>query len=236
VGRLNLSVTASHVFCEIWEASCNLEGSAGGTTERLPGPWRLCVIPRTSRPRVAQGMRSSESTDDLVEGLAECSPGAEEASTAEVAAGGDPRTGEKAKVVAFRGVKPWRSLLTQNHIWYLMSEGGSLNVLLLNQSPVRVITNLLIFENRTKASALCTLNGWNPKQLPVLTLFLGLRFRQLAEIRQSLGLLRPDQEMQGCQMVMNFIHSGYSCSGVAPPFEPSIRSVNADNLADKTSP
>ena len=118
-------MTAKHVFCELWAAEAS---------PRHRGPWRLVVLPR-------QG-----GVDDPSGGLAE--PLAEQPCT---------------ETVAFRGTEPWRSLLTQclgapvrqpphrNHIWYLLSKGRSLHVLLLNQSPVRVITNLLIFENRSKA-------------------------------------------------------------------------------------
>eukprot|EP00439_Symbiodinium_sp_Y106_P025087 s4218_g3.t1 len=52
------------------------------------------------------------------------------------------------EVVAFSSRDAWRSLLTQNHIWYLLSQGRSLHVLLLSQSP---------------AAALCALNGWDAK-------------------------------------------------------------------------
>ena len=199
-GHVELAVTASHVFCEIWkeEKSEEKERKTGFAAKPHRGPWRLVVIPRKGQSRTVW----IGGADDF--------SGLSGRSLAEEAGDGstDWATGQ---AVAFRSPESWRSLLTQNHIWYLLTQGRSLHVLLLNQSPVRVITNLLIFENRTKAAALCALNDWNPKQLPLLTLFLGLRFRELDEIRQSLGLLRPDQEMQGCQMVMDFIHSGYSC-------------------------
>eukprot|EP00931_Biecheleriopsis_adriatica_P046808 TRINITY_DN26928_c0_g1_i1.p1 TRINITY_DN26928_c0_g1~~TRINITY_DN26928_c0_g1_i1.p1 ORF type:complete len:3379 (-),score=748.43 TRINITY_DN26928_c0_g1_i1:238-10323(-) len=223
-GRVKLAVTASHVFCEVWE-----ELPRGADD----GPWRLVVIPRKGLREQPFGQSwlggpSPGATDDLSGGLSAsvaAAAAAEEAAALQFTA---------PEVVAFRGSRPWRSLLTQNHIWYLLSEGGALNVLLLNQSPVRVVTNLLIFENRTKAAALCALNGWQPKQLPLLTLFLGLRFRELDEIRQSLGLLRPDQEMQGCQMVMGFIQSGFSCAGLAVPFFPSHD--EAQGSAESTTP
>ncbi|CAJ1408686.1 unnamed protein product, partial [Effrenium voratum] len=210
-GHVQLAVTSSHVFCEVWEATGN--GQPGKKPDR--GPWRLVVIPRSG----SQG-RGGE---DLAGGLSD--------SVAAAAEDG----GLLEKAVAFRSRDAWRSLLTQNHIWYLL-KGRSLHVLLLNQSPVRVVTNLLIFENRAKAAALCALNGWNPKQLPLLTLFLGLQFRELDEVRQSLGLLRPDQEMQGCQMVMDFIHSGYSCASMAPAFRPDTDAGGAGSGAGKRKP
>lgn len=212
-GYVELAVTASHVFCEIWEAA----GSGSYKKPKDRGPWRLAVLPRSLRTASGSSSWIGGGLEDDVSGGLSSSVAA--AASAEEDAGMHFNQLQEA-VVAFRSRESWRSLLTQNHIWYLLSQGRSLHVLLLNQSPVRVITNLLIFENRTKAAALCALNDWNPKQLPLLTLFLGLRFRELDEIRQSLGLLRPDQEMQGCQMVMDFIHAGYSCSSMASAFHP----------------
>ena len=226
-GYVELAVTASHVFCEIWEAT----GLGDCTKPKDRGPWRLVVLPRS--PVSASSGSSNWIGGGLEEDLSGLSRSVAAAASAEEDAGVRFSHLEEA-AVAFRSRESWRSLLTQNHIWYLLSRGRSLHVLLLNQSPVRVITNLLIFENRTKAAALCALNDWNPKQLPLLTLFLGLRFRELDEIRQSLGLLRPDQEMQGCQMVMDFIHAGYSCSNMAPAFSPaqSGASVVPPQLSD----
>ena len=149
-GHVELAVSASYVFVELWAAEAS---------PRHRGPWRLVVLPRG---------REGHSGDDLSGGLSEALA---------AAAHTDGRCVLR-EPVAFRDTKPWRSLLTQclgafskglkelrNHIWYLLSKGRSLHVLLLNQSPVRVITNLLIFENRSKAAALCALNDWNPKPL-----------------------------------------------------------------------
>jgi hypothetical protein len=199
ISNINLSITASHVFCEIWEAMPD--------GKQYEYPWGLCVIPR---PTFAQrkGFAGHAQIDHLTGGLLESLDENGECSA-------------NQKVVTFHSRMPWRSLLTQNHIWYMLSEGCNLYSLLLNQSPVRVISNLLVFENRLKASQLCALNGWKAKQLPVLTLFLGLRFRELDEIKQSLGYLRPDQEMEACQMIMGFILSGYSCASLQLPFSPS---------------
>ncbi|CAE7235597.1 unnamed protein product [Symbiodinium natans] len=219
-GHIELAVASSHVFCEIWKSTT---GSASGVESKPPdqGPWRLVVIPRAGcegRSWIGGG-----SEDDLSSALSDSVAAA--AAAEEEAGFPSPAMDE---VVAFGSRNAWRSLLTQNHIWYLLSQGCSLHVLLLSQSPVRVVTNLLIFENRAKAAALCALNGWDAKQLPLLTLFLGLRFRELDEIRQSLGLLRPDQEMQGCQMVMDFIHSGYSCATMVPSFSPPQQSASLE--------
>lgn len=213
IGRISLAITVSHVFCEIWEALPDNEVSES--------PWGLCVIPR---PTFAdrKGITQQTQIDHLTGGLLEMLDDS-----------GQPFTTKQA--VTFRSRMRWRSLFTQNHIWYMLSEGRNLHTLMLSQSPVRVISNLLVFENRLKASRLCALNGWNAKQLPVLTLFLGLRFRELDEIRQSLGLLRPDQEMEACQMVMGFIHSGYSCASLQLPFSPSppgLLSRSAKNSID----
>eukprot|EP00435_Cladocopium_sp_Y103_P022614 s3656_g5.t1 len=220
-GYVELAVTASHVFCS---------GSYKKPKDR--GPWRLVVLPRSLR--TASGSTSwigGGLEDDMSGGL---SSSVAAAASAEEDAGVHFNQLQEA-VVAFRNRESWRSLLTQ-HLDVSKISG----VLLLNQSPVRVITNLLIFENRTKAAALCALNDWNPKQLPLLTLFLGLRFRELDEIRQSLGLLRPDQEprreMQGCQMVMDFIHAGYSCSSMVPAFHPSPKTRDVDETARLAEP
>ncbi|CAK0824490.1 unnamed protein product [Prorocentrum cordatum] len=203
IGRLSLSITSSHVCCEIWERP-----GEGGRPE---GPWGLAVIarpPSTQRSSTAAQAQIDHLTGSLLETL------------------GDSRAaGAGQQVVVFRSRRPWRSLVTQNQIWYMLSEGVHLHALILNQPPARIISNLLVFESRAKASKLCALNGWNAKQLPVLTLFLGLRFRKLQEIRQSLGLLRPDQEMEACQMIMDFIHAGYSCASLLLPFSPSPQPV-----------
>eukprot|EP00929_Paragymnodinium_shiwhaense_P079725 TRINITY_DN41557_c0_g2_i1.p1 TRINITY_DN41557_c0_g2~~TRINITY_DN41557_c0_g2_i1.p1 ORF type:complete len:3522 (-),score=604.34 TRINITY_DN41557_c0_g2_i1:457-9738(-) len=200
ISRVRLLITASDIYCEIWRKRKGAESS------RIC-PWGLCVVPRPSlscRPTT-----SLPQVDHLTGGLLD-----------PLSSWAAPSV-KNGQMVTFRSKHKWCSLLTQNHIWYMLGEEGSLYTLLLRQSPVRVISNLLVFEQRAKASRLCALNGWNATQLPVLTLFLGLRFRELNEIRLSLNALKPHQEMEACQMVMDFIHAGYSCASLTLPFQPS---------------
>ncbi len=108
------------------------------------------------------------------------------------------------------GVKErYLPVATQNHILYLFSQ-KKLHVLVVDQNPVEIVSNMLIFETRSRALALCRLNKWIGNELPLLTLFLGLRFRELGRIEESLTLLDFKQEMDAIRMISSYIQNGYS--------------------------
>ncbi len=93
---------------------------------------------------------------------------------------------------------------------------------MIDQNPVEIVSNMLIFETRARALALCRLNKWIGNELPLLTLFLGLRFRELGRIEESLQTRRSvntqrssrytiwKYEMDAIRMISSYIQNGYS--------------------------
>ena len=67
--------------------------------------------------------------------------------------------------------------MTPSQTFYLLARGCLYAI--LQQGAAELVANTLVFETRAKASQLCISNGWDDHQLPVLTLALGLRFREL---------------------------------------------------------
>lgn len=216
VAHVKVSIAASDVFCEIWKyrrrrrkrpiAGHEGDRDGDGDDEALDiCPWAVCVIPRMGTSELQTGAEAQ--TDHLTGGLLPNLLHGQGES-------------KDRKIVTLRSGRRLMPLLTQNHVWYMLGRDGRLFALLLQQSPLRVISNLLVFEERAKASRLCALNGWSATQLPVLTLFLGLRFRELNQISLSLTLLRPHQEMEACRMIVDFINAGYTCASMKLPFSP----------------
>ena len=96
--------------------------------------------------------------------------------------------------------------MTPSQTFYLLARGCLYAI--LQQGAAELVANTLVFETRAKASQLCISNGWDDHQLPVLTLALGLRFRELPGIQDSLSLLRDDQEMEAIAMITSFLRTG----------------------------
>ncbi|CEM20910.1 unnamed protein product [Vitrella brassicaformis CCMP3155] len=110
----------------------------------------------------------------------------------------------------------WRGLVTASGTYYVLGR-SELKVPVHGQSAQAILSNLLAFESRGRAAALCALNQWDATQLCALTLFLGLKFRELTTVQQSLGILRPDHEMAATRLIVRYIDNGYSCDQLQPP-------------------
>eukprot|EP00392_Amoebophrya_sp_AT5.2_P004741 g4750.t1 len=84
-----------------------------------------------------------------------------------------------------------------------------------------------------KALQLCRRNNWSGEQLPLLGLWLGLRFREFSRILQSLGKLRGWQEMRAVRMVTAYIRSGYSHAVMDTSCGQLFSEVSSDSWSTK---
>lgn len=114
---------------------------------------------------------------------------------------------------------PWLSLRTQHSVYYNISPRKQLRTLVPTSSSAQLLLNLLIWEThdppaRSRARSLCEHNkNWlgaaSASALPLLTLFLGLQYREFDRILNSLRSLPKALQLSAARMMLRYVQRGY---------------------------